>query len=153
MSYPSAAVANVLIDTAAENGFCLTNLKLQKMVYFAHGWYLAFTGNPLINEPVQSWQYGPVVQPLYNALRHYGASPITRRIKTTAEVEPKSEDWQFIRTVYKKYAPFSPAQLVAMTHQKGSPWEQFGAGQNNFQPIPNDVIKNDFMRRMTNNGL
>ena len=151
MIYPAAAVANVFIETAAENGFFFTNLKLQKMVYFAHGWYLAFTDSPLISEDVQSWKYGPVIQALYNDLRHYGASPITHRIDIDVAVGKNSEDWNFIRAVYRKYAPFSPAQLVAMTHRPGSPWDQFGAGQDDFQIIPNEAIKGYFKKMIPAN--
>lgn len=150
MAYSALAVANVFIDIAANNGFYLTNLKLQKLVYFAHGWYLAFTDSPLITDDVQSWQFGPVIQNLYNALRHYGANPITKKIPIDSNVIPQSEDWNFIYSVYNKYALFSPAQLVALTHEPGSPWEQFGAGQNDFQVIPVDAIKNYFKARIKN---
>lgn len=150
MAYSALAVANVFIDTAADNGFYLTNLKLQKLVYFAHGWYLAFTNTPLITDDVQSWQFGPVIPNLYNALRHYGANPITKKIPTASEVPPGGEDWNFICSVYRKYAMFSPAQLVALTHEPDSPWEQFGAGKNDFQVIPQSVIMDYFKARIDN---
>ena len=150
MYYSAIAVANAFIDIAAENGFYLTNLKLQKLVYFAHGWYSAFTDKPLITDEVQSWQYGPVIQNLYNALRHYGAKPIIKKIQSDQFIAPASEDFAFIRSVYRKYAMFSPAQLVALTHEPGSPWEQFGAGQNSFQVIPWEAIKSYFKVRVNN---
>ena len=150
MSYSAIAVANAFIDIAAENGFYLTNLKLQKLVYFAHGWYSAFTDKPLITDEVQSWQYGPVIQSLYNALRHYGARPITKKIHSDQTITQGLEDWNFIHSVYRKYAMFSPAQLVALTHEAGSPWEQFGAGQNSFQIIPVEAIKKYFKALVNN---
>lgn len=150
MCYSAVAVANAFIDIAAENGFYLTNLKLQKLVYFAHGWYLAFTDKPLISEDVQSWQYGPIIHDLYNSLKHYGSRPITKKILTDQYIVQGSEDWNFIKSVYSKYAMFSPAQLVALTHEPGSPWEQFGAGQNCFQIIPVEAIKSYFKARVNN---
>ena len=79
MCYSAIAVANAFIDIAADNGFYLTNLKLQKLVYFAHGWYLAFADAPLITDEIQSWRYGPVIHNLYSALRHYGSRPINKK--------------------------------------------------------------------------
>ena len=150
MSYSAASVANAFIDIAVDNGFYLTNLKLQKLVYFAHGWYLAFTDTPLIDDDVQSWKYGPVIQSLHNDLKHYGLKPITKKIPTDENVVYKSEDWDFICSVYRKYSIFSPAQLIAMTHEPDSPWEQFGAGENDFQVISQDEIKKYFKAMMNN---
>ena len=144
MSYSAASVANAFIDIAVDNGFYLTNLKLQKLVYFAHGWYLAFTNTPLINDEVQSWKYGPVIQALHDDLKHYGLKPITKKIPTDKNIVYKSEDWDFLCSVYRKYSIFSPAQLIAMTHEPGSPWEQFGAGENDFQVISQEEIKKYF---------
>jgi uncharacterized phage-associated protein len=62
MPYPAAAIANEFIKVAKRNGVLLTPMKLQKLVYFAHGWYLALLGKPLINEPVEAWKFGPVIQ-------------------------------------------------------------------------------------------
>lgn len=150
MSYFAATIANAFIDIAIDNGFYLTNIKLQKLVYFAHGWYLAFTGTPLIDDDVQSWKYGPVIQSLHYELKHYGTDPITKKIHTDENIVYKSEDWNFLCSVYRKYSIFSPAQLIAMTHEHGSPWEQFGAGKKDFQVIPQQEIKNYFKAMMNN---
>ena len=76
MSFEAIAVANRLIDIAAENGAKVNPLKVQKLVYFAHGWNLALVDAPLIRERVEAWKYGPVVSDLYHALKEYGAGPI-----------------------------------------------------------------------------
>lgn len=150
MSYPVETIANVFIDIAADNGMYLTNLKLQKLIYFAHGWYLAFTDNPLITDDVQSWKYGPVIQKLYELLKHYGAKPVTKKLSCNIVIDRGSEDWNFILSVYKKYVIFSPAQLIAMTHEPGSPWDQFGAGEIDYQVISMDAIKEYFKARVNN---
>lgn len=147
MTYPVAAVANALIEIAADRGMYLSNLKLQKLVYFAHGWYLALHNTPLINEPVQSWRYGPVIPELYNELRHYGSAPVTKRIDIKETVIRGGEDYNFLEQIFAKYGMFSPAELIALTHRAGSPWEQFGAGQNWFEVIPNDAIRRDFLNK------
>jgi len=66
MPLPSAAVANYFLDLGLRESIPITPLKLQKLVYFAHGWYLGFTGEPLLNEGIQAWEYGPVIPSLYH---------------------------------------------------------------------------------------
>src|SRR5215510_7158653 len=73
--YDSKAAANWFLDL----GQPLTPMKLQKLVYFAHGWSLALTGVPLIKDAVEAWRYGPVIPALYHEFKHNGARPITDR--------------------------------------------------------------------------
>ena len=65
------SVANYLVKKAASdvNGQPLTIVHLLKLVYFAHGWHLGRTGQPLINRPVEAWKYGPVIPEVYDAFR------------------------------------------------------------------------------------
>lgn len=153
MTYSVAAIANALIEIAANRGMYLSNLKLQKLVYFAHGWYLALEGVPLIREEVQSWRYGPVIQSLYEDLKHYGSAPVTKRIDTGESVVFGSDDYHFLEQIFAKYGMFSPAELIALTHKPGSPWEQFGAGESWYQVIPNDVIQQDFRSKLNQRSV
>src|ERR1700678_4090164 len=77
MPYPAAAIANEFIRLARDSNRPLSPMKVQKLVYFAHGWFLAFTGKPLINEPIEAWQFGPVIPSLYHSLKGYGTKEIT----------------------------------------------------------------------------
>ena len=55
MTYQAVAIANAFIDIGKQNNATdLTPMKLQKLVYFAHGWNLGATGRPLINEEVEA---------------------------------------------------------------------------------------------------
>ena len=56
-------------------------MHLQKLVYLAHGWTLAVTGDPLVEDRFEAWDYGPVIRKLYDALRSFGSGPITRLIE------------------------------------------------------------------------
>ena len=59
-----------------EQGDMMTNLRLQKLLYFAQGWHLARYGKPLFDDDIEAWQYGPVVPSVYNAYKQYGRGGI-----------------------------------------------------------------------------
>ncbi|MGA7027993.1 MAG: type II toxin-antitoxin system antitoxin SocA domain-containing protein, partial [Candidatus Acidiferrales bacterium] len=63
-----------LVDEDA--GDSLSNLKLQKLVYYAQGFHLALYGEPLFPEVIRAWRHGPVVPELYHALKQFGAGPV-----------------------------------------------------------------------------
>jgi len=87
MPYPALAIANEFIKVARERNKQLTPMELLKLVYFAHGWYLALSGVPLINEPVQAWRFGPVIPSIYHAFKRYGSGPIIA-LATSDPFEP-----------------------------------------------------------------
>ena len=55
-----------------DSGDIISNLKLQKLVYYAQGFSLAFFGEALFSEPIEAWMHGPVVPALYRKYSHYG---------------------------------------------------------------------------------
>jgi uncharacterized phage-associated protein len=81
--FPAAAVANAILDKAQAESppVAIDHMKLQKLVYITHGWHLAVTGEPLIEEVVYAWPYGPVIPPLYHQLKGCGARPIAEKIQ------------------------------------------------------------------------
>ena len=86
MAFSPAAVANFFLDLAAERGAPLSPMKLQKLVYFAHGWSLAIYGRPLINEQVEAWKFGPVIRSLYHRVKAFGNQPIAGRVRKTIKI-------------------------------------------------------------------
>ena len=63
MAYPVLAVANKILayGASATNGELVSNLKLQKLLYYVQGFHLAVFGEPLFEEEIEAWMYGPVV--------------------------------------------------------------------------------------------
>src|SRR5277367_2017193 len=96
MPYDSKAVANYFLDRADQSGKKLDPMQLLKLVYFAHGWYLADSGAPLIDEMVEAWRYGPVIPSLYHEFKAFGKNPITRKASNLIAVDKKSWDYVLV---------------------------------------------------------
>ena len=57
----SGAIANYFLDRGEGEDILISPMKVIKLSYLAHGWYLAFTdNNTLVNEDVEAWDHGPV---------------------------------------------------------------------------------------------
>lgn len=80
MSITALQLGSELVRRAAKRNFKLTNLSLQKLAYFAHGWHLALFDKPLLeeNDAFEAWRYGPVLPELYHALKAFSNNNILR---------------------------------------------------------------------------
>ena len=97
----------------------ISNLKLQKLLYYAQGYHLALFGSPLFTESVQAWSYGPVVPVAYYAYSSFRGRPI-------AATEPgpiglTDNAIEVLDNVLRGYGRLSAAKLTTMTHAE-SPW-------------------------------
>ena len=158
--YSALAVANYLLDLAKANRTTLDPMKLQKLIYFAHGWHLALYNEPLINEEVQAWQYGPVVQSVYHEFKQFGAGAITKHatdldMNTGELVTPRipledARTMALLNKVWEIYGKYTGIQLSHLTHAHGSAWSKAREENPNFKfvGIENPVIREDFQAKM-----
>jgi uncharacterized phage-associated protein len=156
-------VANTFIARFGANAD-LSHMKLQKLVFFADGWQVGFSGVPLVNERPQVWRYGPVFKSLYNALTGYGNTPI----KTPVVVNPftraipiieqngADNDSLLIDWIWNKYGRYSAMDLSRETHATGTPWHTMAQRYNFEVPfsleIPNEVLQPYFRGLATAEG-
>jgi uncharacterized phage-associated protein len=155
--YDSRAVANSFLGLAERERKTLDPMKLQKLVYFAHGWNLAINQAPLIGDSIEAWPYGPVIPTLYHEFKEFGRGPITRKAicvaygpgnaitLETPEV-PEGPDLDVISTIWSTYGELSAIQLSNMTHAAGTPWEKVwnnNGGRKNVH-IPDQLIEEYF---------
>lgn len=141
MTYSSSIIANFFI----QKDYKLKDnpMKLLKLVYISHGFYLAFTEKPLITEEIQAWQYGPVIPELYFRIKtdnlnvHEFHHDYERFLKDT-------ETNNLLEAIYDKYGKYTAMELSNMTHQKDSPWDitihQFKS------KIDNQIIKEHYRK-------
>lgn len=161
MPHSSLAVANEFLDRGHREARSLTHMQLQKLVYLAHGWNLAILAQPLIEEHVEAWEFGPVVRNLYDALRDYGRRPITRLIRWGDDTPFPSDDGaparepiapeekRLIDRVWELYGGFEAFKLSALTHADDSPWSAVYAKGKKNGVIANESIRQYFAHLIT----
>lgn len=147
MAYNVLEIAKHLLRKAKCNGEeeyeMLTNLKLQKLLYYEQGYHLAYFGKPLFEAPIEAWMYGPVVPEVYQAYQDYKGNGIPAPDgEFTFEDNTEAE---LFDEVYEVYSAFSASKLIEMTHSE-SPWinAQKGVGC----VIPNDAIQSYFKTKL-----
>lgn len=75
-----SATADFLLSESRERGEILTNLKLQKLLYYAQAWYLALKDRPLFQEDMEAWVHGPVLPSQYHRFKEFQWKSITANI-------------------------------------------------------------------------
>lgn len=130
--YDPRGIANLMLDEAERIGVGITNLALQKLLYFTHGIYLNETKQPLVSGYFEAWQYGPVHPTAYNAFKSAGGEAISFRAKGQDPLSGASKviaqpDSPIVRRlldqVLNSYGKLSPGRLVDLSHAKNSPWQ------------------------------
>ena len=116
----------------------LTNLKLQKMLFFAQSEYLKKYKQPLFDEPIEAWQYGPVVSEVYEMLKHCQSYVITELdMDTSFADELTQQEVEFLDNFFDRYMKYSAWELVSRTHKTGSAWDKvYQKGKGDRQEIP-----------------
>lgn len=145
MAYKVLDVARYMIESAERNGTPLSNLKLQKILYFEWKDYYKEKGMRLFEESFHAWQFGPVVPEVYYEYFMFGAYPISRNLlESFDESIIGIEDRQFIDTIIKTYAKYSVFQLVEETHKPDLAWDRtFKGGSGKRNVIPFEDIEED----------
>jgi uncharacterized phage-associated protein len=118
MTTTANRVADFFLWFAQEHGDCLTNLKLQKLAYYAQAWFLALHGEPLFTGKFQAWVHGPVYPPLYRRFKSFGYCPITECVEKPS-LESKVE--KHLEKIFSVFGRYSAWDLERMTHRE-QPW-------------------------------
>jgi len=180
VGFSSDAVANRFLELAERDGRTVSPMKLQKLMYYAHGWHMAADAGELVDDEFQAWDYGPVLATIYHEFSDFGNQPITRRafevrakdgkaklyapaIRDEASEAGDENKAEFsnalIEAAWDIYGPYDAVRLSHMTHEKGTPWwtvRQRAKKQLGIVPkglhIPNSLIREWFKARTAENS-
>lgn len=124
-------VCDYIITKAADDSLGLSVLKIQKLLYYAQAWHLAFDRGPLFDGKFQAWVHGPVNRSIYNRFRSekYIYSPVSHTdiLPTFSFEKLTPEERAHIDNVLNVYGQFSGDQLESLTHQE-IPWIEARGG-------------------------
>lgn len=154
---PVLDVARYIINYSNEKNYSISNLKLQKLLYFVQAYYLAFTCShePCFNDEIEAWDFGPVVPSVYHEFKSFGGGEIPP-VTSYYTLENQNNFWsirevpfdnscissdnkKIINDIVDKFGAYSAADLVQLTHNQ-TPWK------NAYHPRQNAIITKDAIR-------
>lgn len=155
--------AQVLVQLAKAEGEGLTNLQIQKILYFANMLHIGKYGpdTPLVEEKFLTWIYGPAVDLLYERLRKYkGTFVKTEAFDDIVSIMnkdthgPKKERYEshveILKDAYKRWGKFDSYKLVGISHWRKGAWEN--SVRNKKREIDNVLIEDEFKARYEHAG-
>lgn len=114
----------------------ISNLKLQKLLYYAQGCNLALTDTPLFNEDFEAWEHGPVIPEIYHEYKQFGRNGIVFDEIIDMDLFTQ-ETSNILESVYNTFGQYSAWKLREMTHQE-TPW---------IETNKNDIISKDSIKK------
>jgi len=133
MAYDVRALANFVLDLAAKDGRSLTNMQINKVVYFLHVDFLVEFARPLVSAKIEAWEHGPVFRELYAQFKRHGDTGIASQ---AVAVNPETgqaakvvyslqiDEESFLTPLARRYSSMSAAVLRAQSHVVGGPWDR-----------------------------
>lgn len=166
MTYKVLDIARYVINFSQYIDCPTTNLKLQKLLYYIQGYFLALKNKPCFEEEIEAWAYGPVIPIVYHEFKEYGSNYIPF-IKVYFEYNEQErnqsqfknfewsiiseEDQVLIDLIVETLKDTSTTSLVNMTHAQNGPWQQvYISGKKNII-IEKERIKDYFFERYLKN--
>ena len=121
----------------------ITQLKLQKLLYFIEAYYMAmYDKDSLYKEKFYAWTYGPVSKEIYSKYKNYMDLPI-RESGCANNLEIFGEEIiSSFNRIYNVFGKLTSSQLIKLTHMQGSPW--FETPTNFDAEIPKEKTKKWF---------
>lgn len=134
----SMDIAKYIVDYCTKCGKPITNLQLQKILYYVQLNFIRTFGEIAFPESIQAWQYGPVVPNVYERFSSYGPTKICNLYEGIAALF-STEKEKLIKRVINACISINPWELVEKSHRPGSPWSRVYNGVK--VDIPIEYIK------------
>jgi len=131
-----------ILRRCANNGNPISNLQLQKILYFLQRLFIIEENNGvLFNESIEAWQYGPVIPEVYKNFSFYSATKI---IPTNFDPPSDIDIPEYLLNELDRRAAENPWKLVEETHKPGGAWDTiFNNGYGNRNIIPLELIRDE----------
>jgi uncharacterized phage-associated protein len=120
-------IANYFIIKSYQDGgiYAVTNMKVQKLLYYTQSLHLAMYNEPLFYDEIQAWQYGPVCPPVYGIYKMYGANILPKPSNPLLNFLPHIEE--LLEQIWLYFGKYHAYLLSDMTHDE-LPWKKARRG-------------------------
>lgn len=142
MSYKVLDIANKLLSMSESYGDFMTNMKLQKMLYYQQGYHLALFDTPLFDDEIEAWMYGPVVPCVYEEYKVNGNNII---YPDREPIQLGNKEEALFEEVFRIYDIYSATGLMNLTHSE-TPWKKTPTGVGNI--ISKNIMKEFFKKKL-----
>lgn len=137
--YTALDVAKYILYKCTQDDSPISNLQLQKILYFLQVYFLQNKRYALFSEEIEAWQFGPVVRNVYYQYCGFGSLDIYET--ESPSIKFSEEEKVAIDKIIIEKRELSPWQLVDETHTKGKAWDLvYKDGYGRKDVIPKDVI-------------
>jgi uncharacterized phage-associated protein len=143
-SHTAEEVAEFLLVYAAKKGDLLSNKKLQKLLYYAEAWHLAFYNKSLFDEVIEAWIHGPVVPSVYQKYKRYKWEPIKPPRKKLEDFHFDTKTRKLLQEVFAVYGDHSADFLERLVHTE-QPWIK-ARGRATLEDYSNTPIDRNLMK-------
>ena len=165
--YSAMDVALYIIHYLSSEKYSVSNLKLQKLLYFVQGFFLCLKDEPCFTEKIEAWDFGPVVPDVYHKYKIFGSNsiPMTEyyeyieyddkdmiyiKKRNLKDIKFCDIDEKILDMVLEQLKGYSATTLVNITH-KQSPWSRVYSPHKRNIPISNKSIEEYFKERYLSN--
>jgi uncharacterized phage-associated protein len=140
MTYQVLDIANkVIASIDGSKGETISNLKLQKLLYYLQGFFIAIYDRKIFDDSIEAWQYGPVVKSVYEHFKTFGASALTLSENQEVISLATPEEEALFNEILEEFGQFSAIKLMNMTHEE-LPWKKI------FSEDPQGEISYDLLK-------
>lgn len=136
--YKAIDLANYIVDKCIKDDTPITNLQLQRILYFVQKDFLK-RGYRAFSDDIEAWEFGPVVPNVYFCFCGFGAMPIFISRSTVLNL---STDKSIIDSIVEAKRDLDPWVIAKETHRITSAWSKvFNNGKGSHCVIPVNLIK------------
>lgn len=138
-------IANLFLAWASRDGDIITNLKLQKLLYYTQAWYMVNFNKRFFSDSIEAWDSGPIVRDEYFKWKKYQSAPIPYRPTGNEKNNFGNQQIDFLTEFYCVFSHLSATALTSMVHNE-DPWkETYALGQN--KVIDTKVMRKYYLAR------